>query len=282
MTEIAVLLASTVALSAPLILAAMGGWFSERSGVINIGLEGKMLVATILVFLVGLTTGSAAFGVAAGIAGSVALALVHWLMTQSYRVDPIVSGMAINALALGLANFLHQKFGRQLVGPPPLVPLQVFTVLAFALPFVLAVVALRTRLGVRLRAAGSDPEKARQVGLHPIKIRMWALVGTGVCCGLSGVWILTNARFYTDNMTAGRGFIALAALILGGWRPIPAMIACVGFALFQALQVQLQGSRVMGVRIPPEFWFSLPYLITVIALAGFLGRSRAPRGLGKV
>jgi simple sugar transport system permease protein len=128
---------------------------------------------------------------------------------------------------------------------------------------------------------GNDPDKARLVGIEPRNIRAISLIATGFFTGIAGTLLVSNAGNFTENMTAGSGYIGLAALIIGGWRPIPALLAAFGFAVFDALQVFCQGIKVFGVVIPSQFWQSLPYVVTVIALAGFLGRTRPPAGLGK-
>lgn len=281
MTEVRLLLEGTLVLGAPLILAALGGYFSERSGVINIALEGKMLIATIMVWLVTLATGSPLLGVAAGIGAAILFSLFHWLLTQKYSLDPIVSGMAINAIAFGAANFLDKKFTDPDQAGFPAFPLPVFWGFALLSPVVAWFYVLFTRGGVRLLAVGSDPDKARQMGVFPQRTRMLALIATGVLCGLAGALIVSNAGSYVDNMTAGRGFIALAALIIGGWRPLPTLLACLAFGFFYQVQIQLQGTSFGGVSIPRELWLCLPYLATLVALAGLLGRNRTPAGLGK-
>lgn len=277
-----VLATSTLTLGAPLILAALGGFMSERSGVINIALEGKMLMSCAVTGIVGVATHNPWLGVLAGIGSSVLLSLGHWLVTQGYQVDHIVSGMAVNAFAVGATNFLDKRFTDPAhSGEVPQLPTAAYYILALGLPLLVAWAVARTRPGLRLRAAGSDPEKARIMGLNPPRIRLFSLLWTGVFCGLSGALIVSNARFFTDGMTAGRGFIALAALIIGGWRPIPTMAACLVFGFLQALQIQLQGTNFMGVEVPREVWMCLPYAATIIALAGFLGKMRPPAGLGK-
>jgi simple sugar transport system permease protein len=273
---------STVMVSAPLILAAIGGWCSERGGVINIALEGKMLTSACVMAIVGIATGNAYLGLAAGVAGAVLMAWLHWLLTHPYKMDHVVSGMAINALALGATNYLDKRFTDPARSTHlPLLPLSAFYFAALILPLVLAFFAKRTRGGLHLMAVGSDPRKAEIMGVAPARVRFWGLTAAGVLCGLSGALIVTNTGGFTDGMTAGRGFIALAALILGGWRPIPAACAALAFGFFEALRVQVEGTAVLGIQPPTEFWACLPYLITVIALAGLLGRSRAPAGLGK-
>lgn len=273
---------SILALSAPLILACMGGFVSERGGVINIALEGKMLAAAVVTALAGAATGNAWIGLAAGIGASVLMAWLDWLLTQGYRMDQVVSGMAINLLAWGVANFLDKRFTNPTAGALPSINLWWYEAAALASPVVLALHLKWTRGGLRLKAIGSDPSKARQMGLAPSKIRFVALTITGLLCGLSGALIVSNAGYYADNMTAGRGFIALAALILGGWKPLPAMFACLLFGAFQSLQIYLQGTSILGAQLPREVWYSLPYLVTVVALAGFMGNRKAPAGLGKL
>lgn len=278
-----VLLASTVTLASPLVLAALGGYVSERGGIVNIALEGKMLMSCCLTAIVGLATQSALLGLAAGICAAVAMAWLHWLLTQSFRVDAVVSGMAINAIALGATNFLDKRFTDPThVGEMPRFPIGGYQLLAFVAPFALAYLVRRTKPGLRLMASGSDPDKARQMGVEPIRVRFGAQTLTGIFCGVSGAMIVTNAGRFVDGMTAGRGFIALAALVLSGWRPVVALVACVGFGFAEALQLMLQGTDLMGAKIPSEAWSALPYLATILALAGFAGRSRAPEGLGKI
>jgi general nucleoside transport system permease protein len=271
------LLIITVALSAPLILAAIGGFASERAGVINIGLEGKMLMAAGGAAIGGIYYGPVV-GAGFGIASAVALSMLHWLATQHFRIDHIISGMVVNALALGGTRFLLQRF------PPADVPhlnVQVYYLAAFLLPLLVYAYVRTTRGGLWLLAVGSDPGKARLAGIRPVNVRLLGLLATGVFTGLAGVQLISYTGQFTDNMTAGRGFIALAALIIGGWRPIPAALACLGFGFFSALRLVLQGTTIFGFSPPSELWAALPYLVTVIALAGFLGRSRTPAGLGK-
>ncbi len=275
------LLVLTVALSGPLILAAMGGFTSERGGVINIALEGMMLTAACVAALAAPSLGAVG-GLLAGIAAATAMSLLHWLVTQIYRIDHVISGMAINAIALGGTNFIQEKFLAQRNGAVPILPLWIFTAAAFGLPVLLLLYARFTRGGLRLLAVGSDPDKARLMGVQPLRVRFFGLLATGVFTGLAGGQIVTYTGGFTDNMTAGKGYIALAALILGGWRPVPALLACLAFGFFSALQVQLQHTAIFGtIQIPPEFWASLPYLVTIVALAGFLGRNRTPAGLGR-
>lgn len=272
----------TIALSAPLMLAAMGGLTSERSGIMNIALEGFMLSAACVTSLVAVASGNALIGLGVGIAVAIVMSLLHGLLTQTYKIDHIVSGMAINALAFGGTNFLDKRFSDVTrAGEIPGLPMIVYTSVAFAFPVFVALYVRWTRGGLRLMAVGNDPDKSRQMGIEPLTVRFSALIWTGVFCGLAGAMIVTDAGRFTDGMTAGRGFIALAALIIGGWRPIAAAVACLVFGGFSALQLQLQGTHLFGADIPSQLWNALPYLVTIIALAGFLGKNRAPAGLGK-
>jgi general nucleoside transport system permease protein len=288
------ILLSTITLFGPLALAALGGLVSERSGVINLALEGKMLTAACVAALVGITTQNAYIGVAGGIGAAILLSLLHWLLTQKFAIDHIVSGMAINLLALGGTNFLVDAVDKGQNSSFPILPtllldlgssgkfsVSIYMLLAFALPFLTHLYLRNTRAGLRLIAVGSDPDKARLLGVLPLRVRLAAAVVTGVFTGLAGVMLVSNVARFTNEMTAGKGYIALAALILGGWRPIPAFLACLTFALFDAIQIQLQGTDLLGAKIPSEAWQALPYAVTVIALAGFLSKSRAPLGLGK-
>lgn len=282
MNEAAVVLIGTASLSAPLVLAAMGGLLSERSGVIHIGLEGKMLAGSVFAALTSLATGNPWAGLAGGVCGAVLLAFLHFWMTQSFRIDHIISGMAINALAFGASNLID----RQLIQPlsarrMPHLPEWFYMAMAVAAPILIYAYVALTRGGLRLRAVGEDPDKSRQMGISPWEVRFQALGVAGVLCGLAGALLVSSAGSFVDQMTAGRGFIALAALILGGWRALPALAACIVFGFFDALQIQLQGTELAGARLPAEFWKMLPYLATLVAMMGFLGRNRAPAGLGR-
>lgn len=254
-----------------------------------------MLTAACVSAWIGGATGSVWLGIGAGIAAATVVSILHWTLTQTYRFDHIISGMAINAIALGLTGFLAARYLEAGPAMPP-IPAASFqltehyrwfvnplVVLALFLPAGLAWVASRTRFGLRILAVGSDPDKARMVGILPKRVRLMGLIGTGICTGLAGsLFVVSASGRFNDNTTAGRGYIALAALILGGWKPIPTFIACLAFAMATSLQVGLQGKPILGLDIPSEFWQSLPYLATVIALAGFLGKgSRPPAGMGR-
>ena len=271
----------TFTTAAPLILAAIAGFASERAGVINIALEGKMLGAAFACYA-GAVKFGAVGGVGCALLVGVLLSLVHWWMTQKFRIDPVISGMGVNLLAMGSTNFLLGVVGSNVMTSAQTMPLWVFYGLAVVAPLAAHFISMRTKQGLHHRAVGSDPDKARLLGLDPIRIRFAALIVTGICCALAGCLLVSETSTFTDNMTSGRGYIALAALILGGWRPIPAALSCLLFGIASGLKIQLQGSVINGFMIPSEAWTILPYLVTVIALAGFLGKSRTPKGLGKV
>lgn len=287
-----VLLLNALPLASPLILAAMAGLFSERSGVIDIALEGKMLTAACFGAWAAGASHSAAVGLVSGVGVTLLLSVFHWLFTQHYRIDHVVSGMALNALALGATNFINTKF-LSTASEIPQVPkfpvhaagalayISVYVMAALVAPFAVRAYVMRTRWGLRLLAVGNAPGKARLAGLIPERIRLGAAVLNGLLTGVAGVLIVDNAGRFTDNMTAGRGYIALAALIIGGWRALPVLVACLVFGLFDALQIALQGVSVFGVQAPPELWQSMPYLAAVFALAGLVKRSRPPAGIGQ-
>ncbi len=260
-------------------LAALGGLLSERSGIINIALEGKMLTAASVSAAVGIQTGSAIFGLLAGVLAAIVLSLTHYTLTQAYKLDHIVSGMALNFFALGATNFLGSRIPAS--SGVAVFPGSAFTAALLIGALLIALVMVRSRFGLRLLATGNDPEKAREVGILTHQVRLQAMIFTGVFCGLSGVAVMSNIAGFSDRMTAGQGYIALAALIVSEWKPVRVVVVTLVFALFQAVQIQMQGKPVFGVELPSEFWSSLPYLVTLLALGGLLGKVRPPRGLGQ-
>ena len=275
------ILFNTVLLSSPLILAALGGLCSERSGVINIGLEGKMLGAACACGLVSQATNNALIGLGAGLLTAIALSALHAVLTQAYKIDHIISGMGINALAAGATSLVLKTFAELASTEMAGFKVAVYWILAWTSVVGVWWYIRSTKGGLRLLAVGNDPDKARQMGISPVAVRYQALLWTGIFCGFAGALIVTNGGSFGEQMTAGRGYIALAALIIGGWRAPQTLIACVVFGFFEALQLVFQGTTLMGTRIPPEFWQSLPYLVTILALAGMLGKNRAPAGLGR-
>lgn len=289
-----VLLISTISLSVPFLLAVIGGYLSERSGVINIALEGCLLMGAAAGSLVANASHSSAIGVAGAVAMAIALCWVHFAVTQFFQVDQVISGIAINVFALGASDFLDKRFPYSAsyadmprtwhvavhIGQSTL-PISVLTIAAYLAPFLAAIYVRKSRFGLRLIAIGNDSEKSKLNGVNPLQVRFFALTFTGILTGLAGFSLVDASGRFTDNISAGKGYIALSALILSNWRPIPSLIACVAFGFLQATQISLQGVAPFGVHIPDQVWQSLPYLAAIIALAGLLGKSRPPFGLGK-
>jgi simple sugar transport system permease protein len=275
------LLASAVRLATPLLLAALGGLFSERSGVINIGLEGLMLAGAFTAAAVTHYAGSPWIGLLAGIAAGMAVAWLHAVACIRYRADQVVSGTAINILLVGVPALLCGAFF-QSTGATPQVPKGQLIpnapiVLAFLLVPVTWYVLERTRFGLRLRAVGENPEAAETAGVSVARIRYAGVLLSGALAAIGGAYLsIGQASLFARNMTAGRGFIALAALIFGNWRPVPTMLACLFFGFADALSIQMQGVS----SVPVQFIQIVPYVLTVIVVAGFIGKARPPRALG--
>ena len=299
MTELGVwvLLQLTLAKTAPLLLAGLGGLASERTGVINIALEGMMLAGAFGAAVGGIATGSAWAGTICGALAGGLLAGVHAIACVRLRADQIVSGTAVNLLALGGTGFLlFRLFGTHGSSPYApklpvldLVPLpglgealrQPVTVpLAFAVALVAWFVLYRTPYGLRARAVGESPEAARAAGVHTARVRVTGVLLSGVLAGLGGAHLaLGDLSQFVERMTAGRGFIALAALIFGKWHPLGVLGACLFFGAAEAVADGLQG---WTGKIPSQVFLALPFVLTMAVLAGFVGRSRPPGGLGRV
>jgi ABC-type uncharacterized transport system permease subunit len=311
---VVVLLAgATVRGAVPLVLAALGGLFSERAGVVDIGLEGKMLASAFAAAAVASVTGSAWIGLGAGIAASLLVSVVHGVACVTYHGNQVVSGMALNITLSGLTAVLgnawfHEGGQTPLLGPgarfapielpgalalarvPVLGPIYdevvsghnvLVYVAAVALPFV-AWLVLRTRFGLRLRAVGESPDAVDTSGVSVSATRYRAVLMSGLFCGLSGAYLsIAHQASFVRDMSAGKGYLALAALIFGQWRPAPAVAACLLFSLADAVQVRLQGTPlpVVGV-VPVQLIQAIPYVLTVCLLAGFVGRAVAPRAIG--
>jgi ABC-type uncharacterized transport system permease subunit len=309
----ALLAAATLRGATPLVLAALGGLFAERSGIVDIGLEGKMLGAAFAAASVAAVTGSAWLGLAAALAAAVALALVHGFACITHHGNQVVSGMALNITVSGLTavlgNAWFQQGGQTPLLPPGgrFAPIQLpgaaalaglpgvglfyrevvsgHNVLVYAAAAAVPAVTwlvYRTRFGLRLRAVGESPGAVDTAGISVAGTRYRALIVSGALCGLSGAYlsIAHNAAFIRD-MSAGKGYLALAALIFGQWRPLPTLGACLLFAFADAAQARLQGTPLPGVGVVPvQLVQALPYILTVALLAGFVGRAVAPRAIG--
>ncbi len=301
-------LAAMIRAATPLALAAMGGIFSERGGVINIALEGIMLTGAftaVLFSYIGDSLGwnqtlSALLGVTAALVFGVVIALIHAYFSITLRVNQLVSGVAINLLAFGITGLLLQQvfdvsgnspavpdmkplpipllsdipfFGTILFDHQPIV-----YVMLISVP-ISAYIINRTTFGLRLRAAGDKPEAIDTVGVDVHRLRYIGVAMSGMFAGLAGAYLsLGQLNFFSEGMTAGRGFIALAAVIFGGWRPWPAFGAALLFGFSDAAQIALQNS---GVSVPSDFLLMAPYVITLVALAGFIKKAIPPAAIGQ-
>jgi general nucleoside transport system permease protein len=307
------ILDSTIRLSVPLLLACLAGLYSERAGVFDIGLEGKMLVGAFAGAAAASIMHSALLGLGMAIVMSVAFALVHGFASITHRGNQIVSGVAINFIAAGSTIILGQAWFQQGGRTPALQPGERFEAitlpgadavrdvpilgpiyaellsghsilvyLAFAMvPFTWWVL-FRTRFGLRLRAVGENPAAVDTAGISVAWLRYRALICTGILTGIAGAYLsmVQNGGFVKD-MTAGKGYIALAALIFAKWRPVNAMFACLLFGFLDAAAISLQGTPLPLIgKVPVQFMQALPYILTVILLAGFIGKAIPPRAGG--
>ncbi len=306
------ILDSSVRLAVPLLLACLAGLYSERAGIFDIGLEGKMLAAAFASAAIAYVSGSVWIGLLAGIAASMALSIVHGLASITFRGNQLISGVAINFLAAGLTVVVAQNWFKQggrtptlegparfseitlpfadaLSGIPVLGPLYAevisgHTIIAYvAFLFVPLTwwILFRTRFGLRLRAVGENPAAVDTAGISVIWLRYSAILICGVLCGLAGAYLATALQAgFTKDMSAGRGFIALAALIFAKWRPVPALYATLLFGFLAAVATRFQTINIGTFRVPVAFTESLPYILTVVILAGFVGKAIPPRAGG--
>lgn len=290
------LIASTLRVATPLILCAMAGLLAERSGVVDLGLEGKMLFAAFAAAAAGVASGSLAMALLAACGVAVLMSWLHGYACVTHRGDQVVSGMALNIIAAGLTVVLGIAWFKQGGQTPAvsedvrLTPLGEGVLAQNALVWItfLLVAAVwwlvyRTRFGLRLRAVGENPHMVEAAGVSVHGLRYAALTMNGVLCGLAGAYlVLAQNASFGPNMTAGRGYMALAAMIFGQWRPVPALLACLLFGFLDTAAVRLQGVKLPHVgEIPVQAIQALPYVLTVILLAGFIGRNVAPQALGR-
>jgi general nucleoside transport system permease protein len=282
------LIFSTIRLSTPLILAAIGGMFSERSGVINIALEGMMLAGAFTAAATTYATGNPWVGLVCAVGAGLLIALIHAVACIRYAADQVVVGTAINIMMIGLPGFLSGAFFLS-SGSTPQMPIEQLVprapiVMAFMSVPLAWYVLYRTPFGLRLRAVGENPGAADAAGLNVAAIRYSGVLISGALAALGGAYLsIGQSSLFTRNMTSGRGFIALAALIFGKWRPVQTLAACVFFGLTEAITIQMQGVVKLpsGDDIPVQFIQMVPYVLTIIVLAGFIGHSRPPRALGQ-
>ncbi|MBL4769069.1 MAG: ABC transporter permease [Rhodobacteraceae bacterium] len=304
---------STVRLATPLLLACLAGLFSERAGIFDIGLEGKMLAAAFFSAAFAAITGSAWLGLLAGIGASMLLSGLHGLASITFRGNQLISGVAINFLASGMTVLIAQSWFKQGGRTPALTGDARFT--PIDLPFADAVrdvpvlgpiysdllsghsilvylaflavpatywLLYSTRFGLRLRAVGENPAAVDTAGISVVGMRFAAVAICGILCGIAGAYLSTALQAgFVKEMTAGRGFIALAALIFAKWRPWYAMIACLLFGFLQAVSLRYQNIQIGDFTIPVQLMDALPYILTVVILAGFVGKAIPPRAGGE-
>ncbi|MCE7614549.1 ABC transporter permease [Vibrio fluvialis] len=303
---------ATVRVSTPLILAALAGMFSERSGVVNIALEGKLLASAFAGAATASVTGSAWLGLLAGVGVSILLALLHGFASITHRGEQVVSGMAINILATGLTITLGRYWfgqggqtptlsgdarfapitlpGADAVQDTPVIGLlyselisghSIIEYIAFLAVPTAWYVLFKTRFGLRLRAVGESPAAVDTAGISVVGMRYSAMVICGLLVGLGGVYLsVGQTAQFIPNMSAGKGYMALAALIFGKWRPVTAMVACLLFGFLDALAIRLQGVSIGDFPIPVQAIEASPYILTVFLLAGFIGKAVAPKAIG--
>jgi simple sugar transport system permease protein len=288
-------------LSTPLILAALGGLFSERGGVINIALEGIMLAGAFTAAAITALVHNPWLGLGAAAAAGLFVAMIHAVASIGFKANQVVVGTAINIMFLGVpalvSGALFDSTGstpqlkREFTLPDWNIPLidripvlaellsghKPIVYLALAMVPVSYYVLFKTRFGLRLRAVGENPEAADTAGISVSKMRYFGVLISGLLAGLGGAYLsIGQNSLFTRNMTAGRGFIALAALIFGKWHPVGAFLACLLFGLADATAIRMQGV----VQVPVEFIQIIPYVLTLVVLAGFIGRAIPPRAIG--
>lgn len=289
-----ILIFSAIRLATPMIFAALGGMFSERSGVINIALEGLMLGGAFTAAVVTYELSNPYVGFLTALVAGAALAAIFAVAVIRFEADQVVAGFGINILMLGvpalLSGALYDAAGStEQIAKEYLLPeffrLNVASILAFALVPVAWYVLYKTPFGLRLRAVGENPEAADAAGVAVLKMRYAGVILSGVLAAAGGAYLaIGQSSFFTKGMSAGKGFIALAALILAKWRPFHVLVACLFFGFTEAVAIQLQGASwaklPSGEAIPVQFIEIIPYVLTIIVLAGFIGLSRAPKALG--
>jgi simple sugar transport system permease protein len=304
---------ATLRVATPLILCAMAGIFSERSGIIDISLEGKMLISAFVAASLAAVTGSPLVALGGAIAASVLFSLIHGFACITHKGDQVVSGLAINILAsgmtvmLGIAIFaqggqtpylgggqrfspIHLPFTEAVRDIPVLGPVyaefisghNMLVWIALIAVAVTGYVVAKTRFGLRLRAVGEKPEAVDTAGVSVVLLRYQAVVIAGLLCGIAGAYLsVAHGAGFSREMTAGKGYIALAAMIFGNWRPLQALYACLMFGFFEAVASRLQGVELpLFGQISTDLVLALPYVLTVVFLAGFIGRATPPAAIG--
>lgn len=311
--HLASIVVSTIRNAPVLIFAAMAGLFAERSGVIDLALEGKMLASAFVSAAVAYTTQNAWYGVAAGVFVSAALALLQGYVSITQKGNQLVGGIAINIAMSGLTFVMAQFFYQQGGRTPDLGEARLFDIvlpgtaaladvpflgwfyghvigghsalvyLAFALIPLVHWVIYHSRFGLRLRACGENPHAADAAGVSVERTRYMAMLVCGVLCSFSGAYLaIVQSGFFLRDMSAGAGYLALTALVFGNWRPMYTALGCIMFGFFSAVQIQIEGVDLPGIgRIPGSLIQMIPYVVTVIVLAGLMAKSVAPKAIGK-
>ncbi len=308
-----IICASAIRLGVPLILASLAGLWSERSGVVDIGLEGKMLTGAFAAAVAATFTGSAWLGLLAGVGATIVVSLIHGYASIDQRANQIVSGTAIIMVCDGMTaligNAIWSQGGRtpqlpnsalfhpihlpfvQEIGAIPVIGAiyrdlisghDIITYFAFAMAPITYWALYSTRFGLRLRAVGENPAAVDTAGISVRGLRYLAVLICGALVGLSGVYLsIAQAAYFQPHMSAGKGFIALAALVFAKWRPWPALATCLLFGFLDALSIRLQGAVVPGIgQVPVQAIQALPYVMTVVLLAGFIGKAIPPKASG--
>jgi general nucleoside transport system permease protein len=281
-------LAQMIRIAIPYLFAASGGVVAERSGIVSLTLEGFMLSGAFGAVLGTYYSNSPWVGVLSGMFAGLVFSIIHAITTIRYRADQVVVGVAINLLAIGVTRFFLKLFFASSSNSPRVAGFggniraggfdNPLLWLGLAIAPVVAFLIYRTPFGLRVRAVGEHPDAAESVGVSVARVRYIAVGISGILAGLGGVYLALDQHQFTDQMTAGRGFIAISAVIFGRWSPIRAALACLLFAAAETLQIQLQGAH----AIPSQFIEMIPYALTIIALAGVVGRAVPPAALGKV
>jgi len=311
--QFASIVVSTIRNAPVLIFAAMAGLFAERSGVVDIGLEGKILASAFVSAAVAYTYQDPWIGIAAGILASVALAMVQAFVSITQKGNQLVAGIAINIAMSGLTFVVAQYFFQQGGRTPDLGEARLSTVVlpgselvadipglgwfwtrligghsplvyfAFALLPIVHWVLFHSRFGLRLRACGENPHAADAAGISVQRTRYTAMIIAGVLCSFSGAYLsIVQSGFFLRDMSAGAGYLALTALVFGNWRPVYTVLGCMMFGFFSAVQIQIEGVDLPVVgRIPGSLIQMIPYIVTVVVLAGLMAKSVAPKALGK-
>ncbi len=271
---------STLRMTTPIGYATLGGIYSERSGIINLALEGMMLMGAYGYVIGAHTSGSAWIGLTVGISLGIVLSLLHAVATISFHAEQIVTGIAINILALGITEYLIPSTDRVPGLPDITLPLiGSFSILVYFLPILMIISHIfiyKTPWGLRLRAAGESTEALKTLSLSREKWQYFGVILSGVFAGLGGCFLVSDVHIFTKGIIGGRGYVALAAVIFGNWRPLYGVSACLFFGFASSLDLIDLGN------IPDQFLKIIPYLLTMVVLAGLVGRSRPPAALGKM